>query len=353
MLARRLWTWPFTLVFGAVLHIRHALYDTYILRRTRPAPPTIAIGNLALGGTGKTPMLELVLRVLADVRPVAALSRGHGRSTTDIHEVMASDTASISGDEPVQVKRHFPDARVFVGRDRVRAVARIVREVPDVRAVVLDDALQHRALDPGLRILLTTWQNPYADDALFPMGRLRDLRSRARYVDVVIVTKCPKNKGIGAPLAWRERLRLQDDQALFFSTIDHLAPQWSHGGSGAVPTGGGVSALLFTGIADPTPLLAHARTLWGRVDHAAFTDHHRFTIGDGQGLARHFSTFAPGPKLLVTTEKDMARMGPVADGDPLSGLPIVVIGMRTVILYEPERFAALIRDHVATHPAHR
>ncbi|MCB9169745.1 MAG: tetraacyldisaccharide 4'-kinase [Flavobacteriales bacterium] len=353
MLLRRLWTWPATVVLGAVLHVRHALYDRGLLKRVRPSVPTIAIGNLALGGTGKTPMLELVVRILADVRPLATLSRGYGRRTSGIMEVRPSDSAERTGDEPLQVKHHFADVRVFVGADRVEAIAHIVRAVPGVRAVVLDDALQHRHLDPGLSILLTTWQRPFDSDALFPAGKLRDLRSRAHKADVVVVTKCPDEPGGIVAAEQRRRLRLKEGQALFFAGITYARPHWSDGRSGEVPTGASVRALLFTGIADPGPLLTHVRSLWGRVDHRSFPDHHPYSTADKRALAGHFSTFAPGPKVLITTEKDAARLGPLPAGDPLYGLPIAVIGMQAFIHHEPERFAALIRDHVAPHPAHR
>ena len=159
MLLRRILLWPFTLLYGFALVVRHALYDAAFLKRTRPSVPTIAIGNLALGGTGKTPMLEAILRILAEISPVATLSRGYGRTGNDIHEVHVEDLALQSGDEPVQIKRKFPLVRVFVGADRVRAIDRIQREVPDAKVVVLDDAFQHRRLDAGLNILLTTWKH--------------------------------------------------------------------------------------------------------------------------------------------------------------------------------------------------
>lgn len=353
MLLRRMLLWPFTVLYGAVLLVRHALYDTGILRRVRPAVPTIAIGNLALGGTGKTPMLELVLRVLEGTGPIATLSRGYGRKSTDIHEVWASDTAAHSGDEPVQVKTNFPEARVFVGADRVKAVGVIQQQVPDVKAVVLDDALQHRALDPGLKILLTTAQHPYCDDALFPTGTLRDLRTRATVAEVVVVTKCP---GLPAPneqQLWRQRLGLHAGQHLFFAGMAYGAPRWMDGRRTEMELGQHTSALVFTGIVQAGPFVQHVRTLCGQVEHIAFADHHAFTRSDQERLAGLFGSFAAGPRTLVTTEKDAARLRPKITGGPLEGLPLAVIGMRTVILNEPERFADLIRRHVGTHPAHR
>jgi tetraacyldisaccharide 4'-kinase len=349
---RRILFAPVTLLIGMALALRHALYDAGLLRRTRPAVPTIAIGNLALGGTGKTPMLELLLRTLHGTAPVATLSRGYGRSGTDCHEVLAEDGPGRSGDEPVQVKRNFPAARVFVGADRVAAIAAIQRTVPDLQAVLLDDALQHRALDAGLTILLTTWQRPYCDDALVPAGRLRDLRSRAAAAQVVVVSKCPALPDPAQQQQWRHRLGLAGAQQLFFAGIDHEAPRMVDGR----PSPGDPRAaqvLLVTGIADPGPLLAHARAMFGAVEHAPFADHHAFSPSDVEGLAARMAKFAAGPNMLVTTQKDVVRLLPLLQGTAWNAIPVAVIGMRTVILNEPERFADLIRRHVATHPAHR
>ncbi|HRH68246.1 MAG TPA: tetraacyldisaccharide 4'-kinase [Flavobacteriales bacterium] len=356
MLLRRIFFRPISALYGAALLLRHALYDNGILKSVRPDVPTIAIGNLALGGTGKTPMMELVLRTLAGTGIVATLSRGYGRKGDDIHEVNADDTAESSGDEPLQVKVKFPGVRVFVGADRLKAIATIQRSIPDLRAVVLDDALQHRRLNAGLNILLTTWQRPYCDDALLPAGQLRDLSVRARASHMVVVTKCPALPKDAEQQRWRQRLGLTAEQRLFFAGIQYDEPKpvvgtgaWAVDGS-ALPI---TQCLLFTGIADPAPLAEHLHARSATVQHIAFPDHHTFTTADLNRLAGLFGSFAAGPKTLITTEKDAARLRSVIGGSPLEGLPLAVIGMRTVILNEPEHFADLIRHHVASHPAHR
>lgn len=346
---RRIIGWPFAMAYGAVLRLRHALYDHGAWRSERPAVPTIAIGNLSFGGTGKTPLMELVLRTLEATAPLATLSRGYGRKGTDIHEVLATDTAEHSGDEPLQVKRKFPEVRVFVGADRVKAISRIQAQVPEVKAVVLDDALQHRALAAGLNILLTTWQRPFSDDMLVPAGTLRDLPGRAHAAQIVVVTKCPALPDAPERQRWRQRLGLHEGQELFFSGIAYDAPTGVDG-SGQLPTD---SCLLVTGIADPAPLVAHVRGLFKQVEHVSFPDHHAFSPADLARLAERYAKFAPGPKMLVTTEKDATRLGSVLAGSPLDGTPLATIAMRAVILNEPERFADLIRRHVGPHPAHR
>ncbi|MBK7083595.1 MAG: tetraacyldisaccharide 4'-kinase [Flavobacteriales bacterium] len=179
------------------------------------------------------------------------------------------------------------------------------------------------------------------------------MRVRSRAAQIVIVTKCPYPPHVLALRNWRSRLRLRPDQALFLSGIDYDPPEWIFPNMDPVPTGRETSALLFTGIADPGPLVQHVRSLWGRVEHQAFPDHHPFSPKDIRRLAGLFSSFAADPKVLVTTEKDAMRLRSVLMGSPLEGLPIIVIAMRAVVLNEPEHFASLLRDHVDPHPAHR
>ncbi len=334
---------PFSWIYGLALRFRHALYDRGIWKSRRSAITTIAIGNLALGGTGKTPMLELLLSMLHDV-DVATLSRGYGRKGNELREVSSMDDPAMSGDEPLQVKRKFPHVRVFVGADRVKALEQIRSMAPEVRVVVLDDALQHRRLVPDLKILLTTYHRPYFTDALLPVGTLRDLAVRARYADVVVVTKCPAPPPEEDQLLWRRKLGLDPAQELYFSGIEYTDPKDLRSGAETGPLKE-QNLLLVTGIADPAPLLAHLRPRCRQLGHVAFPDHHRFTPGDGRALAAQFSKFAPAPKLLITTEKDATRLSPVINDGPLQDVPLAVIGMRTVIYNGPERFSALIKAY--------
>ena len=238
----------------------------------------------------------------------------------------------------------------------VRAIQRIQQEVGGVKAVVLDDALQHRRLDAGLNILLTTWDHPYCEDALLPAGRLRDLPGRAKAAHVVVVTKCPGLPDGSEQQRWRTRLGLSAGQTLFFTGIAYEDLRWlgpaTGSTTGAMPAEP-QSCLLFTGIADPRPLVDHVRQHFMQVEHVAFPDHHAFSKADLRHLAERYAKFAAGPNMLVTTEKDAARLGSVIAGSALEGLPLATIGMRAVVLNEPDRFADLIHRHVGAHPAHR
>lgn len=362
---RRILLFPFSLLWGLVLRLRHALYDAGILKSTRPSVPTIVIGNLSFGGTGKTPHVRLVAEVLKDMGAIATLSRGYGRlrgdasaSREEVLEVKEGNAASEVGDEPLMLKRALPWLRVFVGADRVKAIEVIQRTVPEVKAVVLDDAFQHRRLDAGLNILLTTWSKPYSNDALVPAGNLRDLKSRARSAQVLVVTKCPGDlrdpgsrplaeSGMTVEEEWRKKLRLRPDQRLFISGFEHGEPYFVNGRTDAKPS----HALLVTGIADPEPLVRYVRAVWGEVKHMAFPDHHAFTTADIAKLAGAFATFArpENEGLIVTTEKDAVRLLPMIKGSALEQVPIAVVPVKAVILNDPNGFHALLRGHLAAH----
>ncbi len=357
MSALRLLLLPLAWLYAAVLRIRHALYDLGWLKSTTPGVPTIVVGNIALGGTGKTPHVELVLRTLlgtkGDTPILATLSRGYGRKGTGFAEVQVDDSAEAMGDEPLMLKRKFSGVHVFVGADRVAGVQEICQRVPGVQAVVLDDALQHRKLKGSLNLVLTAWQHPWYNDHLLPAGNLRDLPYRARQADAVIVTKCPAAPTPEEKQRIRRRLGLRKQQALFFSGLEYDAPRPLNAEGTNVSLESNTAVLLLTGIADPAPLEAYVRQQCGTVQHLAFGDHHAFTEAELAKVAALFHSFAAGRKILVTTEKDAARLGTAFTSGPLKDLPAAAIGIRAVMTHEPFAFEALIRTHVATHPTHR
>ena len=279
-------------MYGLVVWIRNLLYDDHILHSTKVAIPTIGVGNLAVGGTGKTPMTEYLVSLLSKRYKVAVLSRGYGRTTKGFRLANEQDTAYTIGDEPMQIYTHFPNIPVAVCADRVKGVKRLQHLFPDLQCVILDDAYQHRPLRCGCYILLTPYDRLYVHDHMLPWGRLRDVPSQSIRANVVVVTKCPEKM---LPIDRRvvaNALLLPSYQQLVFSRIVYQP---------LVLPG---TPLLLTGIANPQPILTYLREQYPDTDLLAFPDHHVFTDIDQKAILSKAKDYT----CVVTTEKDFMRL---------------------------------------------
>ena len=322
---------PLSWLYAFVVWVRNVLYDDRVLPSHSVDIPTIAIGNLALGGTGKTPMTEYLIRLLSPTYKVAVLSRGYGRKTTGFRLANAHDTAKTIGDEPMLIHTHFPDIAVAVCADRVQGIKQLQTLIPDLQCVILDDAYQHRKLRAGFYILLTSYDNLYVNDHILPRGSLRDLPAESARANAVVVTKCPKTM---QPIDRRivsNSLRLASYQHLYYSSI------------GYAPLTLSSTPLLIAGIANPAPLLEHLQQQFPDTELLVFADHHNFTKMD----IKHILAKAEKYEDIVTTEKDFMRMQqtPLVEalGDKLQVLPIQTdLGIdqaafdRQVLLYVSE-----------------
>ena len=271
--------------------------------------PTICVGNITVGGTGKTPHTEMILRLLQESdrwgnANLAVLSRGYKRKSKGFQMVQVDSTAAFSGDEPLQIKRKFPTVAVAVDKNRVEGCARLVQDGADI--IVLDDAFQYKKLHATLNIVLVNWNRPYFEDSLLPFGRLRDLPSRMADADVVIVTKCPHELDPEDREKWGEKMALRPDQPLFFTTEEYDAPVPVFPEDADTRYTYSKTAVLFTGIADDTRLRAHLSDTYKIVEALKFPDHHAYSKVDMWQIAaavRKYPTAA-----LLTTEKDAARV---------------------------------------------
>lgn len=322
---------PFALLHWIVLVIRNWMYDIKLLQGSSFNFPVISVGNLALGGTGKTPMIEYLIRRLSSTYRVATLSRGYRRRTRGFTIADDTSTALEIGDEPMQVHVKHPGVTVAVGEERVVAIPQILYQKPDTQVILLDDAFQHRAVRAGLSILLTEYGNPYSRDLLFPCGDLRDIRRSARRADMIIVTKCPSDLSVAKARGYREELRIEQQQTLFFTTLDygqpyhlfhpekrcHLQEQ---------------DVLLICGIANPEPL-KHWLTGQARsFDLMRFPDHHIFSMQDLRAIRQQFDAMPGREKCLLTTEKDAVRL--IKFGKELERYPLYVIPVTHRFLFD-------------------
>ena len=294
---------PFALLFGAISTLRGKLFDWRVLKEHTFPIPIICVGNLAVGGTGKTPHVELILRILHEEGyKVAMLSRGYGRKTQGCILAGPKHTARDIGDEPYQVMHNCPYAHVAVCEKRVVGVRRLMEQFPHLDAIILDDAYQHRYVKAGLNILLTDASRPYTNDHFLPWGRLRESAQAASRAHLIVMTKCREGE--------RPPLEIGPGQRLFYSSIDYcpIVPfdKKCHE-QDANLTCAGREVLLVTGIANPKPLKQHLLALKAfKVKTRSFADHHAFTVMDMDKIYTTFSHMDNFP-VIVTTEKDATR----------------------------------------------
>lgn len=299
---------PLSWVYGLAMWWRNMFYDKGIFKSQSFDIPVIVVGNLAVGGTGKTPHIEYIIEQLSTEFKVAVLSRGYKRKTKGFVLAQENCSAQSIGDEPYQIFRKFDNIVVAVDENRVRGIKRLMQQHPDVDCILLDDAFQHRAVQAGFNILLTEHNNLYNKDALMPAGQLREAKSGALRADVIVVTKCPVDlKPIDARIIEGE-LRPAAYQKLHFSTYAYgtLYPLFEAEAQQALEAGS--SLYLVAGIANPKPAYDH---LLEKYDIAAtnfYSDHYNFSTKDYENISKAFSKIESDRKFIVTTEKDASRI---------------------------------------------
>ncbi len=312
---------PFSILYDAITSIRNRLYNTGVKPVARFDVPVLSVGNLSVGGTGKTPMIEYLIRLLSSDYKVATLSRGYGRKTRGLRIAAAGDNASTIGDEPFQFFRKFGDkVAVAVGEDRAFAIPHILQERPQTDLLLLDDAFQHRRVLPSFQILLTDYHNMFISDYLLPAGRLRESKRGADRADVVLVTKCPGTMTDDEMIAIESSIRRYTKKPVFFTRI----------GYGNVLPATDTAPYKFekvvvvSGIANSTPLIEYLKRHYEVVRHFDFRDHHVYSEQDLQEIC---SASARSGAVVVTTEKDVVKMDPKifrGGGVSLYYLPIEV-----------------------------
>lgn len=329
----RVLLFPLAVLYDAVTRVRNRVYDRGLKPSTTFDIPIIGVGNLAVGGTGKTPMIEYLIRLIQPHHPVATLSRGYGRKTTGVRIADAAGNADILGDEPYQIHRKFPDVTVAVGEDRVYAVPALLDQSPETRVILLDDAFQHRRIRPAFQILLTEYSKPFYRDYLMPAGRLREARKGAARADVVVVTKCPSSLSSEEEASIRASIARYTKSAVFFSAIRYGQP---------LPFGNHSLPLrrrlvLVTGIANAEPLKAYLSGEFEIVRHVDHADHYRYTTKDLDQLRMMVADDVS----VLTTEKDMVKLDALAQGAEYR-LPLFYLPMETVFIENGKVFDAMV-----------
>lgn len=323
---------PFALLYGWITQFRNFLYDKGILKSYSFNIPIIVVGNLSVGGTGKTPQIEYLVRLLSTDNKVATLSRGYKRKSKGFILANELSTAMTLGDEPYQMHLKFPNIQVAVDADRKNGIEQLLGQNVPPEIIVLDDAFQHRRVKAGMYILLTTYEELYIDDYLLPTGNLRESKSGANRADVIIVTKCPATLSEQEVKAVKSKLNIE--KPLFFSTVSYDNSVFSSASSLAVADLKSMSKLLVAGIAKPEPFFAYLQT--GNDEIMEFSDHHHFSESDIESIIKRAED-----KLVVTTEKDFVRLKDALPSHQLYYLPI-----KTMLVSDYNQLDQIILNYV-------
>ena len=297
---------PFAIFYDVITSIRNYLYDLGILRSTSFEIPIIVVGNLSVGGTGKSPQIEYLVRFLERENKVAVLSRGYKRKSKGFILLNNSHTVSEVGDEPLQFFKKFRSISVAVDTNRVHGIQQLRKLItPDI--ILLDDAFQHRRLKAGLSILLTPYDDVYTDDFVLPVGNLRESSRGAKRANIIVVTKCPEHFSKPDRKQIISKLRPLKNQVVFFSKISYKT---TTSGSKNIELGvlADYDIVLVTGIANSSPLMEFLKNKNRKLHHLKFPDHHTFSEKDIERIQFEFNRIVSAKKLLLTTEKDYVRL---------------------------------------------
>lgn len=325
---------PFSALYGGVIWIRNKLFDKNILHSASFNFPVICVGNLALGGTGKTPMTEYLIRLLQNKYKVATLSRGYKRKTKGFAIANESTTAIDIGDEPMQLHKKFPEITVAVDEERIVGIPQLLHAKSETQVIILDDAFQHRVVKAGLNILLTDFNNLYTRDTMLPAGDLRDIKSSSKRAHIIVVTKCKpylneeeKNKILNeiSPLP---------HQKVYFTKIEYSSPYHLFSKEQRILEQD-CNVLLVCGIANPQPLKEMLANYVSFYEMVSFSDHHIFNTDDLKEIMKLFSKIENENKIILTTEKDGVRLAKFEK--QLEHLPVYVLPIAHKFLFEEKQ----------------
>lgn len=338
---------PFSLLYGLGVSIRNAFYKQGILREVEFSVPVISVGNLSVGGTGKTPHIEYLIRLLKDYIFVATLSRGYQRKSKGFVNIQPSHNAEEAGDEPLMFKRKYPDILVGVAESRTFGILEILKAQTQTQVILLDDAFQHLSVKPGLNILLTDFNAPFTRDYLLPSGRLREWRSAYRRADIIIVSKCPPE------LSQEEKNRIISEikpfphQRVFFSYYEYGSPYYLFNGQQRIALNGKLDALLISAIAGTGYLTDYLESRTTSLRTLEFEDHHYFSPYDMSQLKRIFENMEGNRKVILTTEKDAVRLELHREFLLESKIPVFVLPARVAFHFgEGPAFDQIVKDYL-------
>jgi tetraacyldisaccharide 4'-kinase len=319
---------PFALVYGIIVAIVNWFYDIDFLKASKFNLPVIGVGNLSMGGAGKTPHIEYLIDMLKDYVNVATLSRGYKRQTTGFRFVQETDTALTVGDEPLQYRRKYDDILVAVGESRAYAIPEMVKHYPAIQVILLDDSFQHRAVKPGLNIMLTAYDALFTDDYLLPAGRLREWRSGYKRADIIIVSKCPPVLTPEDRLNISNKIRLLPHQKLFFSYFEYGYPYYMYNPTQRISLDKELNVILLSAIANTEYLVQYLEKEVNDIFEMEFTDHHIFDKIDIEQMLKVYQNTSGERKIILTTEKDAMRLELHKESLKANNVPVFILPVK-------------------------
>ena len=340
---------PFSIIYGIILYIRNKSYDWNLFSSVNFNFPVIVVGNLNVGGVGKTPHVEYLIRLLEKKHKLATLSRGYKRKTTGFKLASEKTTILDIGDEPLQYYKKFKNVLVAVDEKRVNGIQKLKELDGNLGCIILDDAFQHRAINAGLNILITDYNNLYIDDSVLPSGRLREWKSGMKRAQIIIVSKCDANLNEKVKSEIIKRICPYPYQKIYFSAIKYgdLTP-FSKKATELISFKNNFdSVLAITGISNPTPFLNKIKTLSNNLEHLNFPDHHQFDIKDINDIKTAFKNLKGNNKIIITTEKDFMRLSLPEILINLEEMPLFYVPIEIYFLGDnKKRFDTQIEEYV-------
>jgi len=299
---------PFAFLFGVLVAVRNWMYEKQILKGYRFDLPIISVGNLSVGGTGKSPMVLYLTKLLKEDFRTAIMSRGYKRNTRGLVLADFNSTVNDIGDEPLMFKLKHPEITVAVHESRAEGIPELLMKKQNLQTILLDDAFQHLSLEPGLNILLTSYHQPFYEDFLMPAGRLREFPSGYKRADIIIVTKCPIDLSDSEKKSIQEKINPQPNQKVYFSYLEYGYPYKFGNPTDTVSLNINATILLFCGIASTDPLENYLLNKSEAIVRQYYPDHHKYSIDDLDNMLQSFNNIEASNKLIITTEKDAMRL---------------------------------------------
>lgn len=319
---------PFALLYGVVVYFIHFFYETGVLKSSSFSVPVIGVGNLSIGGAGKTPHVEYLIELLKDYIDISTLSRGYKRNTSGFRIVDVKDTALTVGDEPLQYKRKYQDIVVAVAESRAYAIPLIVRQFPQIQSILLDDSFQHRTVKPGLSILLTQYALPFTRDYLLPAGRLREWRSGYRRADIIVVSKCPSTLSLEERATLTKEINPLPHQTIYFSYYQYGRPYSFFNTSSRIDLNLQTNIILLSAIANTDYAMDYLKPKVKSIFEIEYEDHHHFDSYDIERIVKVYNETKESNTIVLTTEKDAMRLEPFMKSLSDQKIPVFVLPIK-------------------------